>query len=56
MTRVEMDKVEAMVEDSKQNLEAAQAQATGPLADDPISDTISFDDFAKIDLAHCKNR
>lgn len=54
MTRVEMDKVDAMVEDSKQNLEAAQGEATGPLADDPISDTISFDDFAKIDLRIAK--
>lgn len=23
---------------------------TGPLADDPIQDTITFDDFAKVDL------
>ncbi|MDH5515351.1 MAG: methionine--tRNA ligase subunit beta, partial [Gammaproteobacteria bacterium] len=26
------------------------AAGTGPLADDPISETIAFDDFAKLDL------
>lgn len=52
MQRVELDKVEAMVADSKENLQAtAEPEAPkGPLATDPISDTISYDDFAKIDL------
>ncbi|MCH1923692.1 methionine--tRNA ligase [Shewanella sp. C32] len=52
MQRVELDKVSAMVEASKENLQATAepAQATGPLADDPISDTIEYDDFAKVDL------
>ncbi|BDM64691.1 methionine--tRNA ligase [Shewanella sp. NFH-SH190041] len=49
MQRVDMDKVAAMVEASKENLQP-QVTATGPLVDDPISDTISFDDFAKVDL------
>ncbi|GGB38206.1 methionine--tRNA ligase [Oceanisphaera marina] len=52
-SRIDADKVTAMVEASKEDLAAEQAQVkqvTGPLADDPISDTISFDDFAKIDL------
>ncbi|MCL1037537.1 methionine--tRNA ligase [Shewanella submarina] len=49
MQRVDMDKVAAMVEASKENLQAEQ-KPTGPLADDPISETINFDDFAKIDL------
>ncbi|TKB45746.1 methionine--tRNA ligase [Thalassotalea mangrovi] len=55
LQRVEMDKITAMVEDSKENL-AAQAQpvVTGPLADDPIADEITFDDFAKVDLRVAK--
>ncbi|PIW62855.1 methionine--tRNA ligase [Shewanella sp. CG12_big_fil_rev_8_21_14_0_65_47_15] len=52
MQRVELDKVNAMVADSKENLQATAEpeSAKGPLATDPISDTISYDDFAKIDL------
>ena len=52
MQRVELDKVEAMVADSKENLQATSEPEApkGPLATDPISDTINFDDFAKIDL------
>jgi methionyl-tRNA synthetase len=52
MTRVEPEKVEAMLEGSKQDL-AAKAGApapTGPLASDPIAEEISFDQFAKVDL------
>jgi methionyl-tRNA synthetase len=51
MQRIEKDKVDAMVEASKE--EAAQATAVkleGPLADDPIADEINFDDFMKVDL------
>lgn len=47
--RIEMAKVDAMVEASKESIKPIQ-QVTGPLADDPIQDTITFDDFAKIDL------
>ncbi|EML0363545.1 methionine--tRNA ligase [Providencia rettgeri] len=47
--RIEMAKVDAMVEASKESIKPVQ-QLTGPLADDPIQDTITFDDFAKIDL------
>lgn len=65
MQRVELDKVNAMVADSKENLQVtadvpktAAAEKTvkssnvssEPLVDDPISDTINFEDFAKIDL------
>ncbi|MBE8167490.1 MAG: methionine--tRNA ligase [Shewanella sp.] len=59
MQRVDMEKVEAMVTDSKENLEATipeqvkipeATEATSPLDDDPISETINFDDFAKLDL------
>ncbi|CDH24866.1 methionine--tRNA ligase [Xenorhabdus bovienii] len=47
--RIEMAKVDAMVADSKESIEP-QKTLTGPLADDPIQDTIAFDDFAKVDL------
>ncbi|CDL83025.1 methionine--tRNA ligase [Xenorhabdus szentirmaii] len=48
-SRIEMAKVEAMVADSKESIEQPET-VTGPLADDPIQDTITFDDFAKVDL------
>ncbi len=45
------DKVDAMVEDSKEALAAATApKAEGPLADEPIAEEIEFPDFAKVDL------
>jgi len=54
MIRIEADKVAAMVEDSKEAVAAAVAQAapvsSGALADEPIADEINFDDFAKVDL------
>jgi methionyl-tRNA synthetase len=55
MQRVDMDKLSAMIEDSKENLEAinqkeVQLDPKSPLAKDPIAETISFEDFAKIDL------
>ena len=56
MTRVEQDKIDAMTEASKDNLAAVENDKTisGPLADDPISEEINFDDFAKIDLRIAK--
>lgn len=49
--RIEPAKVEAMVEASKDDLAKEQApKLTGPLVDDPISETISYEDFAKLDL------
>ncbi len=58
MTRVDADKVEQMVEQSKQGdtriavAEAEQANTApaGVLTDDPINPTIDFDAFAKVDL------
>ncbi len=55
MTRIESDKIEAMIEASKEVLAEEEKlkqgpAATGPLADDPISPEIEFDDFAKLDL------
>lgn len=50
-SRIEPAKVEAMIEASKEDLAKEQApKVAGPLADDPISPTISYEDFAKIDL------
>ncbi len=61
ITRLESKSIDAIVEASKEDLKAsnvaagpvasqAAGQVTGPLADDPISDEITFDDFAKVDL------
>ena len=51
MQRVDMDKVNAMIEDSKENLApTVQLDPNSPLAKDPIAETINFEDFAKIDL------
>jgi len=55
MTRVERDKIDAMLEQTRSELaEHAAAEAAGgepgPLQDDPIAETIAFDDFAKVDL------
>ena len=55
MQRIEKEKVDAMVEASKE--EAAQAAAKpveGPLADEPLADEITFDDFIKVDLRVAK--
>ncbi len=48
--RIDLDKVNEMVNASKEDLAASQKVVSGPLADDPIQDTISFDDFAKVDM------
>jgi len=53
MQRVEMAQITAMVEDSMEShpaTEATPAKSGGPLADDPISPTITIEDFAKVDL------
>jgi len=52
MQRVEPEQIERVIEDSKQNLQAAQAAAPSKRvpAIEPIADEISFDDFAKVDL------
>lgn len=50
-SRIEPAKIDAMIEASKEDLAKEQApKVTGPLVDDPISETIAYDDFAKIDL------
>lgn len=53
MQRVEEDKINAIIEETKEVLAAVAAPAQapkGPLADEPIADQIEFPDFAKIDL------
>jgi methionyl-tRNA synthetase len=57
MTRVEKEHIDAMVEDSKEDLTAnatEQVVARGPLADNPIADEITIDDFMKVDLRIAK--
>jgi methionyl-tRNA synthetase len=51
-----METVEKMMQDSIEDLKSLepQQQITGPLVDDPISDEITFDEFAKIDLRIAK--
>ena len=53
MTRVEKDKVDAMVDASKENLQATQTASQQKSAEDsiePIAEQIEFDDFARVDL------
>ncbi len=47
--RIEADKVQAMIDASKQDLTDIEAP-TGTPGAEPIAETISFDDFAKLDL------
>jgi methionyl-tRNA synthetase len=56
MTRIEKENIEKMIEDSKEDLEATPTETvtTGPLADNPIADEITFDDFMKVDLRIAK--
>lgn len=49
--RIEMDKVNALLDASKQDNAAANKQALSrPLANAPLQETITFDDFAKVDM------
>jgi methionyl-tRNA synthetase len=54
MIRVEKERIDAMIDDSKEDLAATQNHASGPLTDDPIADEIAIDDFAKVDLRVAK--
>ncbi len=60
MQRVEMEKIHAMIDASKDDLSQKTAgggkpePGTGHLADNPIDDEITIDDFAKIDLRVAK--
>ncbi|WP_456408328.1 methionine--tRNA ligase [Thiolapillus sp.] len=51
MTRVDPKKIDAMIEASKEDMQAKPQKAAPAKADkDAIADTIEFDDFAKVDL------
>ncbi|BBN81362.1 methionine--tRNA ligase [Pseudoalteromonas sp. A25] len=53
MQRVDMDKVNQMLEESKESLEASnkpKLDPNSPLAKEPIGEEIEFNDFAKVDL------
>ena len=52
MTRVEQDKIEAIIEASKESLGKIEAPKAKQW--EPIADIIEFDDFAKIDLRIAK--
>jgi len=55
LTRIEKEQLDAITEASTESMPTTENQpASGPLADDPIADEISFDDFAKIDLRIAK--
>lgn len=54
MTRVEQDKIDAIIEESKDNMVATAAPTKTTEDIDPIADEIQFDDFAKIDLRIAK--
>ncbi len=53
LTRIERETIENMLEESKEHLKETANETPrpdSPLAKDPISNEISFDDFAKLDL------
>ncbi|WP_417510062.1 methionine--tRNA ligase [Methylophaga sp.] len=57
MTRIEKEKIDAIIEESKENMtetKPAEKQTTNNVNIDPIADEIQFDDFAKIDLRIAK--
>lgn len=55
LQRIEPKQIESLLEATKEDLEKENAATqTGPLADDPISPTIEFDDFAKLDFRIAK--
>ncbi len=55
ITRIEKENIEAMVEESKDNLESSESDTaittvSNELSSNPIANEISIDDFSKIDL------
>jgi methionyl-tRNA synthetase len=50
ISRIEPKSIAAIVEASKEDLVETAAPVTGPLADDPISAEIDYEQFAQIDL------
>jgi methionyl-tRNA synthetase len=57
MTRIEQDKIDAILADSRESMTAEQTpdtDNTDTMSVEPIADEIQFDDFAKIDLRVAK--
>jgi methionyl-tRNA synthetase len=54
MTRVEQDKIDAIVEASKEDIVATPSPAAVKSDVEPLAEEIQFDDFAKIDLRIAK--
>jgi methionyl-tRNA synthetase len=52
MTRVDPEKIAAVVEASKENLQ--KTETPKPRKFDPVSEPVTFDDFAKLDLRIAK--
>ncbi|MDY6978985.1 MAG: methionine--tRNA ligase [Pseudomonadota bacterium] len=51
MTRIEKEHIDAMIDESKQDLQQTAPAASKPATEiEPIAEQIEFDDFAKIDL------
>ncbi|MDZ7663529.1 methionine--tRNA ligase [Thiohalophilus sp.] len=51
MTRIEKEHIDAMIDESKQDLQQTAPAASKPAANiEPIAEQIEFDDFARIDL------
>ncbi len=50
MQRVDPAKVQAMIDDSVEAPADAAPEPSGPLADEPLAEQCTFDDFQKIDL------
>ena len=52
LTRVDKDKVDAMIKDSNENLtlQGEKKQATSWLQDDPVAAEITINDFSKVDM------
>ncbi|MGI9302981.1 MAG: methionine--tRNA ligase [Gammaproteobacteria bacterium] len=53
LTRIEQAPLDAIIEESKQDLSAANA-SSGPLAQDPVDTEIPYNEFAKVDLRVAK--
>ncbi len=54
LTRIEQEKVNAMIEDSKESLNVSTKTTDKPATNNPIEATIGIDDFMKIDLRIAK--
>ncbi|MGI9229200.1 MAG: methionine--tRNA ligase [Gammaproteobacteria bacterium] len=50
ITRIEQDRIDAMITDSKTDLTTTTPATGTPLRDNPIAEQIGIDDFAKLDL------